>query len=145
MEQQISAPSLIGHDNTRARDQTCINVMRSWKKIDPMGVMSFIREVEETKAYMINPGGLSRGGTLMIYAVIPSRVDGVMTHIFGNNWQNDKKVSRSFYNACSMAKISSGRAQGEDRPTSMDGYQNEYVHERELVDRLIDIRKGPRG
>jgi hypothetical protein len=140
-DMQIKAPDISGVDNRKAIEQTIVNMFNVWLKNDPEQVETFLDHCNDIRSNIHNPNAMSAEGHLLLYGVIPQRMDGMMTYVFGNNWKDDPQVAPVFWNAFSGFRINqTTRLKLEERPTTKDGYHfkagevwNPVIREIELL------------
>ena len=79
--------------------------MNVWAKRNPYDVISFKRELEETKSRLSSESGMTNGGAMMLHALIPAKIDAVMNNVFGPNWKDIEEIYCAFFSVCSHMKI----------------------------------------
>ena len=133
----ISAPSIQGQMNHKARAQTIKNMIKVWNRHDPQGVCDFLKGIQLIRKHQDNEKGLSREGTFMLHSVRSRQLDKMMFHVFGQFWDTDPDVMSAYNEVCGQFKInqqSMPNYRAFNRPTIRDGYQ---VKKSEIWDEVI--------
>ncbi len=89
----------IGH--LKAKDGVAIRmaqVIEKWMSWSPAGVALFLKSLQIQKESLSNPKGMSHGGSLRLGALIPPKLNAVLSHprVFGRNWKEDPIVWGEF-------------------------------------------------
>jgi hypothetical protein len=76
---------------------TIENVSKSWRRLYPLEVDACLRIVDHIRQSLHRPNAVSEEKLTLLRSVKTNRLNGVMCHIFGQQWERDPVVSKIFY------------------------------------------------
>jgi len=102
-------------------------ILKVWDKLHPDQVDAFIKQVNGIRQRLRYESAMSKGGTMLQVGEIPEKIFGVMAHVFGCNWMDDREIWTEFWDVFRGFRVNHKTVPVlyNERPTVKDGYHNE--------------------